>query len=102
MSESEVNKKSLRGTDEGKKLKSKNDWNSNGNGTDEAGLSMLPGGYRHSDGSVDYLGNDGYWWSSSEYSGSSVWYRHLYCEYSQVSRLHYYKANGFSVRCIKN
>jgi len=103
MSESEVNKKSLRGIDEGKRLKSKNGWYSNGNGTDEAGLLMLPGGYHGSDGSFSSLGYSGDWWSSSEYSDLGVWRRYLNYDYSQISRYYFYiKAFGFSVRCLKD
>ncbi|OYT14511.1 MAG: hypothetical protein B7C24_17930, partial [Bacteroidetes bacterium 4572_77] len=102
MKQREVDNTGFRGTDEGRKLKSASGWNSNGNGTNSSGFSALPGGYHHSSGSFRSLGDYDAWWSSSEYSGSSSWYRHLYYDHNQVVRSNYGKTNGFSVRCIKN
>ncbi len=79
-------------------------WNSpNTDATNNSGFTALPGGFRYSyDGSFGYLGDGGYWWSSSEYSGTYAWYRRLYYNSGQVDRNHSYKTNGFSVRCLKN
>ena len=49
----------------GKKMKSNIGWNGNGNGTNESGFSGLPGGLGFYDTPFLYLGELGYWWSSS-------------------------------------
>ena len=46
VSQSEADETDLRGTDEGKKLKSTSYWPS-GDGTDEVGFTALPGGLLH-------------------------------------------------------
>jgi len=63
------------GENAGKALKATSGWNQNGNGTDNFGFSALPGGYHDggcdcddgSQPSFESVGDDGYWWSSSEY-----------------------------------
>jgi len=92
-----------RGTDEGEKMKSTSGWYDNGNGTNNSGFTALPGGYCwYSGGSFNYIENSGYWWSSSEYSGSYALYRQLKYDYNMVSRSAYHKTLGHSVRCLKN
>ena len=102
LSQSEADDTGWRGTDEGEKMKSTSGWNTNGNGTNSSGFNALPGGYRSSNGSFYNLGNSGYWWSSSETSGTNAWYRHLYYDNDQVYRGSYVKTYGFSVRCLKD
>jgi uncharacterized protein (TIGR02145 family) len=102
MSQSEADDTGYRGTDEGKKMKSTNGWISNGNGTNSSGFNALPGGYRDSSGSFDYLDYGGYWWSSSEGSSSTAWDRRLYYSLDFVYRDYYDKEHGFSVRCLKD
>jgi len=57
----------------GTKLKAKSGWNewrgSSGNGTDEYGFSALPGGRGSSDDKFYYIGERGYWLSSSKRHG---------------------------------
>ena len=51
------------------------------------------------------FGNAGYstnLWSSTQYNSSNAWYRYLYCDYAYVGRNYYGKANGFSVRCLRD
>jgi len=51
----------------GKKLKAKNGWDNDGNGTDEFGFSALPGGYAGRASGVFYsIGISGDWWNASE------------------------------------
>ncbi|GBU25390.1 hypothetical protein R83H12_02033 [Fibrobacteria bacterium R8-3-H12] len=54
----------------GKHLKAKSGWadkeEKSGNGIDNYGFSALPGGRGFSDGSFDYVGYEGCWWSASE------------------------------------
>lgn len=91
-----------RGLDAAKNLKSSSGWYNNGNGTDLYGFGALPGGSRHSGGTFDSLGRIGCWWSSSESSGTYVWYRNLDYDYGGSGRGSHYKTNGFSVRCLKD
>jgi len=86
----------------GAKLKAIDGWFYDGNGSDGYGFSGLPGGARYYDGSFDYIGSDGYWWSSSEYSTYSACYRTLYYGNGNVNRSNYNKTNGFSVRCLRD
>jgi uncharacterized protein (TIGR02145 family) len=71
-------------------------------GSNTSGFSALPGGFRHySSGHFDFLGSDGYWWSSSSID-SFVWYVSLSFGYTSVVRsLSDYVRDGFSVRCLK-
>ena len=93
---------SWRGFDAGNHLKNTSGWYSSGNGDNNSGFTGLPVGYRGSSGSFNYLGKYGYWWSSTEYSGTNAWNRYLNYDYDQVGRGNYYKAGGFSVRCLKD
>ena len=102
MSQSEADDTGWRGTDEGEKMKSTSGWNNNGNGTNSSGFSALPGGYRNSSDSFDGLGNFGYWWSSSEISGTHAWTRGLRDGDDQVGREYGRKTHSFDVRCIKD
>jgi uncharacterized protein (TIGR02145 family)/uncharacterized repeat protein (TIGR02543 family) len=86
----------------GKKLKSTSGWNSNGNGSDDFGFSALPGGGRGSDGGFTDGGNDGYWWTASEYSSGSAYCRFMLYYSNSVGEYDYDKLNGFSVRCVKD
>jgi uncharacterized protein (TIGR02145 family) len=70
--------------------------------TNESGFTALPGGYRHSVGTCTELGMSGNWWSSSESSLTSAWYRSVAWTGSSVSRLNTSKNSGFSVRCLKD
>jgi uncharacterized protein (TIGR02145 family) len=91
----------------GTKLKSRNGWNSNGNGTDDYGFSALPGGHRISsdgfgevyfDGSADY----GTWWTATDFL-DFVYYRGMDYNLDYVIDDDTYKnIFGFSVRCIKD
>ena len=77
-------------------------WNSPNTGaTNESGFTGLPAGYRYYvDGSYNYMGNYGYFWSSSEYYSDYAWYRLLNYSYSTVARSDSNKRTGFSVRCL--
>ncbi len=72
-------------------------------------FTALPGGARHSIGSFQLKGYIGYWWSSTQFSGSLSWYRYLYYSYNYQPVGNYAwgpagnpKGYGFSVRCIKD
>ena len=89
----------------GDKMKSKSDWAENGNGTNTSGFSGLPGGYRFKNGPFYYIGDFGYWWSSTEFNTTNAWGRSLSYGSGDVYRgyyKYYGKEVGFSVRCIKD
>jgi len=93
-----------RGFDAGLNLRSTSGWSFNGNGTDLFGFSGLPGGYRSLSGYFLYsIGDNGYWWTSTENLSSNVWFRDLSYDSPEVNRGYYgYKASGFSVRCLRD
>jgi uncharacterized protein (TIGR02145 family) len=70
-------------------------------GTNTSGFSALPAGYASS-GSFYTLGTNAYFWSATDSSSASAWFRGLYTGDAQSYRLSNGKANGFSVRCLQN
>jgi hypothetical protein len=85
-------------------MKSTTGWNAPNTGaTNSSGFAGLPAGYRGSDGTFYNIGNIGYWWSSTEYDNTSVWYRFMYYNISNVYRVPTSsKSFGYSVRCVKD
>ena len=86
----------------GTKMKSKNGWKDDGNGTNTSGFAGLPGGYRYSNGNFFNIGAIGNWWSSSETSTNYAWSRYLGNNNGNVNRYYYDKHYGFSVRCLRD
>lgn len=78
-------------------------WTSPNTGaTNAVGFGALPGGDALSTGGFLNLGNQGYYWSSTDFGGSNGWYRRMSYTSSNFSRLNDSKQDGFSVRCIKD
>jgi len=106
MSEEEANSYDWRGTDEGSKLAGNSDlWyysdlvNNSEFGT--SGFNVLPAGFRNpNNGYYSGMGFSGYFWSSSESSSGSAWFRGLGYNSSNVARGYYGKRSGFSIRCL--
>ncbi len=70
--------------------------------TNESGFTGLPEGLRYYyDGSFSNLGYYGYFWSSSQSSAGSAWYRGLRYNDANVDRYDDTKEYGFSIRCLK-
>ncbi len=87
----------------GEKMKATSGWYNNGNGTNSSGFNAFPGGNRSDyDGLFSLLGSHGYWWTSAEYSGAGAWFRSLHYLRYQLDRGIGGKADGFSVRCLKD
>ncbi|MCL2284696.1 MAG: hypothetical protein FWC26_15380 [Fibromonadales bacterium] len=104
------------GSSPGKKLKTTSGWNFSeydghfdGNGTNDYSFSALPGGSCDNNNVCILEGSSGYWWTSSEYSATGAYFRHMYYSYTSV------EGNGnvdggsdgkisskFSVRCVKD
>ncbi len=71
--------------------------------TNESGFSGLPGGDRNgSDGDFGFVGTNGYWWSSSEFSATVVLGRRLTYTNGTANQVGYFKPDGFSVRCLRD
>jgi uncharacterized protein (TIGR02145 family) len=89
-----------------KNIKSKTGWQKNGvksgNGNNSSGFSALPGGECNRNGYFSAISQNGGWWSSSEGSAGSAWYRVLYNVDTQVLRGNSFKKFGLSVRCIRD
>ena len=105
MSQADADGTQLRGIDEGAKLKEAGyiHWNSPNTGADNfSGFTALPGGYRDRDGYFHNTGSYAFFWSSTEGSGNSAWYRDLTSGDSEVYRDYYYRFGGFSVRCLRD
>lgn len=95
----------LSGTDAGGKMKETGTthWDSPNTGaTNSSGFTALGAGSRGSNGAFYYLRYNASFWSSSEYSSSSGVYRALNVNGANVYRGSYYKAGGFSVRCLRS
>jgi uncharacterized protein (TIGR02145 family) len=69
-----------------------------------ARFSSLPGGSRSAvDGYFYYAEKSGRWWTSTEHSPESAWYRSIYPENTtSIYRGQNTKNTGFSIRCIRN
>jgi len=72
----------------------------------ESGFTALPGGYRSYTGPFNLMRIEAFWWTSSEKdwygSTNTVIYRNLQYDGQEVRRHVAEKANGFSVRCVKD
>lgn len=87
----------------GSKMKSKQGWAEDGNGTNSSGFSGLSGGYRYDNGPFVLVGKGGYWWSSTEYDTYNAWFRSLGYDVRGVTRWYYgNKEKGYSVRCLRD
>jgi len=79
-------------------------WNNpNAWATNETGFTGLPGGSRYLNGSFLDIGYYGQWWSSTESSSYTAWYRGM-SNYEGTVYVHgdYPKLSGFSVRCLRD
>ena len=86
----------------GSKLKSKTDWVNNGNGNDTTGFTALPGGYCSENGFFYSIGELGSWWSATQENTTNAFSREMNNENSEVKRYNASKAEGLSVRCVKD
>jgi len=89
----------------GGKLKEKGTthWKNPNTGADNtSGFTALPAGYIGANGLFLYLGDYGYWWSSSESGGTFAWGNGIKFDGIAVDRNTGNKLVGFSVRCIKS
>ena len=101
MTQEQVDEFGERGTEQGTGLKTTSGWNNDGNGTNATGFSGLPGGSRAINGYFHYLGQRGFWWSSTDFMTAFAGYRQLSCDTATINRTTTSKEYGFSVRCVK-
>ena len=85
-----------RGTNEGSKLSTETS-----GGTNSSGFSAHLIGFRDALGSFFDRSSNTTFWSSIQ-SGGNAWYRYLNSGHTSVYRGTQTKADGFSVRCVKN
>jgi len=70
--------------------------------TNSSEFLALPGGYRYYNGVFGFIGESGAWWTATEYNTTEAWsigIRSINCEVNALSGV---KADGFSVRCVKD
>jgi trimeric autotransporter adhesin len=70
--------------------------------TNETGFTALPGGNRDVNGAYHNIGDDVYWWSSTESSTPNAWFWHMTGYSDNVERSYNDKRTGFSVRCVRD
>ena len=70
--------------------------------TNSSGFAGLPGGIRNNTGDFNSIGDNGFWWSSTESNTTFAWPRYLFYMGSLAYRFVNLKATGYSVRCIKD
>ena len=70
--------------------------------TNESGFTGLPGGYRSFDGSFTQIGSSGSWWCVNQALINTAWNTALYYNGANSGTNDSNKANGYSVRCVKD
>jgi uncharacterized protein (TIGR02145 family) len=70
--------------------------------TNETGFTALPGGRRDIDGSFNYVGDYGVWWSATEESANGAWFWDMSYSNGSVFKDYLYKQLGFSIRCVRD
>ncbi len=86
----------------GKKMKCSSGWINNGNGTNSSGFSGLPGGFRNFSGEFYSIGKFGCWWSSTELFLYGARGLYLSSRIGNVIKDYSIKAEGLSVRCLRD
>ncbi|MCP4310820.1 MAG: hypothetical protein GY790_06120 [Bacteroidetes bacterium] len=102
---SEADDVGSRGSDEGGMLKEvgTSHWQDpNVGATDIKGFTALPAGKISGKGECDFIYEYTYWWSATQASSTSTWFRFLENLNAQIRRSYRDKDAGFSVRCVKD
>jgi len=88
----------------GGKMKSTTGWNAPNTGaTNSSGFAGLPGGRRNIYGTFNFIGNYGFWFSSTAGGAYSAWSYYLNYSIALANRNDNNDlTNGFSVRCVRN
>ncbi len=76
-------------------------WQSpNVGGDNSSNFGAVPSGMRGIDGNFNFIGESAYFWSNSEYSITTAWYRVINHHLPTVVHSSEEKVDGLSVRCI--
>jgi uncharacterized protein (TIGR02145 family) len=94
----------------GRYLKAKDGWNNcgpTGSGKsylceDTYGFSALPGGDGYANGSYNYVGDYGGWWSANEYDSGLAYHRNMNHNSESAGWSNRYEDGLFSVRCVQD
>ena len=70
--------------------------------TNLSGFSALPGGFRSSNGSYDFIGDFGSYWTASEDDVDEAWNYSFYNNNDDILRVPSTKVFGLSVRCVRD
>jgi uncharacterized protein (TIGR02145 family) len=70
--------------------------------SNSTGFIGLPGGHRDYLGEFGYIGEVGYWWSTTAYVTGYAWFRYMSSNNLALPQVAFYKYDGYSVRCLKN
>jgi uncharacterized protein (TIGR02145 family) len=70
--------------------------------TNSSGFAALPAGYRHANGEFYKIGENSYFWSSTETFSYSACGRYLSYNSGGIDRFIANKESGFSCRCIRD
>ena len=74
----------------------------NTDATNASLFTALPGGYRDYVGNYKHNGSTGAWWSTTENSVSTSWYRIMDSSTGNANRSYPFKVDGLSVRCLRD
>jgi uncharacterized protein (TIGR02145 family) len=74
----------------------------NSGATNANGFTALPGGFRNYDGTFQDMGNQAFWWCSTEHDAGSNYYRFIDFQDSYIYRSWSTEPFGFSIRCVKD
>lgn len=78
-------------------------WHSPNIGADnESGFTAIPAGTRSIYSKFVYIGYHAYFWSSNELNESDAWFYYLKYSNNSIYRESYFKASGYSVRCVRD
>ena len=94
----------------GRYLKAKDGWNNCGPAgsgksylcEDAYGFSALPGGDGYANGSYNYVGDYGGWWSANGYDSGSAYHRNMNNNSERAGCSDRYGDGLFSVRCVED
>jgi uncharacterized protein (TIGR02145 family) len=68
----------------------------------QSDFNALPAGTRSIYSKFFFLGYHAYFWSSTEHDAQNAWFWYLKYRNNGIYRENYFKASGYSVRCVKN
>lgn len=74
----------------------------NTDATNSSGFSAIPGGYRHYNGAFTGIGEQAYWWSSTERNADYSYYYTIFNNYAVANQNNNKKNDLMSIRCVKD